>query len=62
MNHPTHAVRFVNNWDGQGDIEYRFIFYNNCEAIDYDTGLPLIQYDGDKILKEWELNDTEVIS
>lgn len=52
---PTHAVHFRDNWDGEGDAYLIFAF--KCEDIffSYDTGKPLIEYEGDKILASWEL-------
>ncbi len=55
MKKPTHAVRFRNNWDGEGDIEYRFVYVEKGRPIDFESEQPLFEYEGDKILKAWKL-------
>lgn len=56
MKHPTHAVRMVNNFDGQMDILTVFAFKIDDRFYDFDTHTLLLVYEGDKILKVWELN------
>jgi hypothetical protein len=51
-----YAVRFVNNWDGEGDICYALAIKNDDgDFIDADFLKPLLGYVGDKILNVWPL-------
>lgn len=50
-----HAVRFRNNWDGQGDIEMVFATFTDKGVWVNEDGKPLIEYEGDKILQAWPL-------
>ena len=57
MKQPTHAVYHVNNWDGEGGKLWSFAFKDSDEWRDFDTCDPLLEYDGDEILKIVSLND-----
>lgn len=54
--HPTHAVRMRDNWDGEGDAITLFAFKKEDVFYSYDSGDPVLQYQGDEILKVWPLN------
>lgn len=54
---PTHAVKFRNNWDGEGDIEHHLAFKVGDEFYLWETGKPFLEYEGDEILVVWELSD-----
>lgn len=56
MKHPTHAVRYINNWDGEGDIETVLAFKKDDEFYSFDTGRKLLEYRGDEILFVWALD------
>lgn len=55
---PTHAVKHINNWDGEGDIEYAFAFLVEGEFYNWESGLRIIEYVGDEILDSWELKES----
>lgn len=52
--HPTHAVKHVDNWDGEHSVVYTLAFKAD-EYYDWDSGKPLLEYEGDEILGVWEL-------
>lgn len=54
--HPTHAVRMVDNWDGEGDVITILAVKKDDQFYSYDSGNPLIEYEGDRIIKSWALN------
>jgi hypothetical protein len=56
MKQPTHAVRYINNWDGEGDIETVLAFKIDDEFYCFDTNRKLIEYVGDEILNVWYLD------
>ena len=51
MKQPTHALFIVNNWDGEGDRLWLFAYQKGDVWFAYDSDEPVIQYDGDEILK-----------
>lgn len=53
---PTHAVKKRDNWDGEGDVVFLFAFEYEGELFYFETGKPLLEYDGDSIIKSWPLN------
>lgn len=53
--HPTHAIRHVDNWDGEGLVVYTFAFKVGDEYHDWESGKLLLEYEGDEILAVWEL-------
>jgi len=53
--HPTHALRVIDNWDGEGDVSTVLAYEEEGQFFEFDTGTQVIYYDGDKILKTWEL-------
>jgi len=55
MNQPTHAVRMINNWDGEENIDTVLSYKKDDAFISYETDKPLLEYVGDEILKVWEL-------
>lgn len=51
-----HAVYFRNNWDGEGDLEYVLAHLSKKgEWTLYENGAPLIEFNGDEIIKTWPL-------
>ena len=56
MKHPTHAVRYINNWDGQEDIDTILAIKESGMFYSYDTNKILLEYEGDKILYSWALD------
>lgn len=58
---PTHTIKLLDNWDGQGDIVWMLAykvgddFY--CWDSGRDFGKPVIQHEGDQILGAWALNE-----
>ena len=57
MKQPTHAVYHVSNWNGEGDKFWSFAFKDGYELINFETCDPILEYDGDEILKIVSLND-----
>lgn len=55
MKQPTHAVRFVSNWDGEGDIDTALTYKKEGAFYCYVSDKPLLEFEGDEILKVWEL-------
>lgn len=53
---PTHAVHKLDNWDGEGDVVFLFAFEREGQLFDFDNGKPLLEYEGDEIIKSWPLN------
>lgn len=54
--HPTHAIRFRDNWDGEGDIVHLFAFKVGDVWHEWESGEPLIEFEGDEVLAAWELS------
>ncbi|MBM9522664.1 hypothetical protein IS529_06975 [Aeromonas salmonicida subsp. salmonicida] len=57
---PTHTIKLLSNWDGEGDVVWMLAFkvgdeYHSWEC-GRDFGQPVLQYDGDQILAAWELS------
>jgi DNA-binding transcriptional MocR family regulator len=52
---PTHAIQFRDNWDGEGDIVHIFAFKVGDVWHEWESGKPLIEFEGDEILSVWEL-------
>jgi len=57
MKQPTHAVYHIINWNGEGDKFWSFAFKDGDEWRNFETCDPLLEYDGDEILKIVRLND-----
>ena len=55
-NRPTHALRFFDNWAGEGSEVFIFAFLVGDEFFDFDNGKPVIEYEGDEILSAWPLD------
>ena len=53
--HPTHAVKHLDNHDGEGDIYTSLAFILHGEYYLFDTGEPILEYSGDEIFNVWEL-------
>ena len=53
--HPTHALRVVDNQEGEG-VHYSTLAFE-FEGVMYhhETGEPVLQYVGDQIVKQWPL-------
>ena len=47
----THAIYAVDNWDGEGDRYWIFAYKVKGEWVSYESGKPLLKYEGDKILR-----------
>ena len=56
MRQPTHVVRMINNWDGEKDIVTVFAFKDDDQFFCFETGEVLLEFEGDEILKVWELS------
>ena len=51
-----YAVYFRNNWDGEGDFEYVLAYLSEKgEWTLHENGAPLIEFNGDEIIKTWPL-------
>jgi hypothetical protein len=51
-----HAVYFRNNWDGEGELEYLLAYLSEKgEWTLHENGAPLIEFNGDEIIKTWPL-------
>lgn len=57
--YPTHAISHIDNWDGQGDIHYSFAFTCHDDYYHFDTGRPVLEYQGDSILFVWDLKENK---
>lgn len=55
MKHPTHAVRAIDNWDGEGDIYTVLAYQKEGQFYSFETDRSLLEHEGDKIIKTWEL-------
>lgn len=55
-NGDTHALRFFDNWDGEGSEVFIFAFLADGEFFDFDNGKPVIECEGDEILSVWPLD------
>lgn len=53
---PTHAIHYVNNWDGEGDTCFIFAFEADGVFYNFDTNKAVLEYDGDKIINSWLLS------
>lgn len=53
--HPTHAVKMIDNFCGDSDVVFHFAFYCDEQWYCHDSMRPLIQYEGDEIIQVWEL-------
>jgi len=56
---PTHALHIIDNWDGEGDSYWVFAFKHEGVLYSHDNGKPILQYEGDKVLTEVNLNPSE---
>lgn len=52
---PTHALHVIDNWDGEGDRAFLFAFERDGVFYSYETGNPVLEYVGDKVLQSWQL-------
>lgn len=52
---PTHALYKLDNWDGEGDTVFMFAFERDGQFFCFETGKPVIEYQGDKVLQAWPL-------
>ena len=58
-NAPTHALKFKNNWDGEGGIEYYFGFKGeDGEWWSWEDNIPMLEYNGDEVLCAWPLDNS----
>lgn len=58
--YPTHAIKFKDNWDGEGDICYEFVFLFDGAFYYHENGRLLMQHAGDEILSSWPLPTQKV--
>lgn len=56
---PTHAVQHIDNWDGEGDILFSFAFVCHDDYYHFETGRPVLEYQGDVIVNAWELKENK---
>lgn len=56
---PTHAANIIDNWDGQGDQVFVFAFKHEDQLFSFETGEPLLNYEGDEIVSLWELSESK---
>lgn len=54
-NHPTHAIKHLDNSTGDGDIIFSFCYIENDVFYEFDTMESILEYVGDEILETWEL-------
>lgn len=52
---PTHALRVIDNWCGDSDLNFLFAFEVDGAFYSFETGKPVLQYEGDKVLQAWPL-------
>ena len=52
MNEPTHAVYFLDNWDGEGDTYWAFAYKKGDEFYFFESDSLVLTHIGDKIIKE----------
>lgn len=52
---PTHALHVIDNWDGEGDRAFLFAFERDGVFYSYETGKPVLEYEGDAVLQAWPL-------
>lgn len=52
---PTHALRMIDNWCGDSDLSFVFAFEVDGAFYSFETGKPVLQYEGDKVLQAWPL-------
>ena len=53
---PTHALYVIDNWDGEGDQYWTFAYLKESVFYCYERDKPVLEYIGDKILKQVILN------
>ena len=53
--HPTHAVKHLDNSSGDGDIIFSFGYIENDVFYEFETMEPILEYEGDDILETWDL-------
>lgn len=55
-----HAIRYRDNWDGEGDIYHLIaILHEDGSWTEDETGKKLLEYEGDEILQAWPLLTTQ---
>lgn len=54
---PTHAVKHIDNWDGERNVIVSLAFNHEGVYLHYESGKPLLEYVGDEILQEWPLTE-----
>lgn len=52
---PTHALHMIDNCHGEGYSVFLFAFERDGEFYSYETGKPVLEYEGDKVLQSWPL-------
>lgn len=52
---PTHALRMIDNRCGDSDLTFLFAFEREGVFYSFETGKPVLQYEGDKVLQAWPL-------
>ncbi|MBL4941142.1 MAG: hypothetical protein JKY81_05695 [Colwellia sp.] len=56
---PTHTIKHIDNWDGEGDLYITLAFMVGDDYYHYENGEPILEYMGDAILNIWELKENK---
>lgn len=58
---PTHAIKYRNNWDGEGDTDWSLAVKVDGQFYFWDFGhkygAPVIEHEDDEILESWVLKE-----
>jgi hypothetical protein len=54
-NTPTHALLKRDNWEGKGKSVFLFAFEQGGVLYNFEDGQPVLECQGDKIMKAWEI-------
>jgi len=55
MNEPTHALYVVDNWDGERNRYWTLAYKDDGVWRCFEQGKPILETEGDEILKEVSL-------
>jgi hypothetical protein len=56
-NYPTHAMRVSDNSQGEDTHYFTLAFEFDGVMYHHETGDPVLQYVGDRIIKQWPLDE-----
>lgn len=59
MSEPTHALYIVDNYDGEGYRYWIFAYQKDSVFYSSENSKPVLEYEGDRIIKEVPLYDKE---